>query len=136
MIPGQAALKTPAVNANMFIWRETSTAKGGPSAPESQVFDQQYELSRQEQGHAPAKEDVVDGKEGKDQKSEKDCYSISDCRGSLVDEPPHCRRNVRHPAGEAPFIVIPGQNATHTSADDLGLVWGKDRRMCGVVEVD
>ena len=44
----------------------------------------------------------------------------------LMQELSHLGRDIRHPAREAPFIVIPGKYTNGATADNLGLLGRKD----------
>jgi hypothetical protein len=48
----------------------------------------------------------------------------------------HSDSRVRHPVGEAPLVVIPGQHRHHRTVHDLGLIHMEDRGVRIVVEVD
>ena len=47
----------------------------------------------------------------------------------------HGNGRVGHAVREAPFIVVPGQDADEVAVDHLGLVHVEDRGMAVVVEI-
>src|SRR5262245_15271018 len=58
------------------------------------------------------------------------------CLTDGSDELGHRHCGVRHAVGEAPLVVVPGQDRNHRAVHDLGLVEGDGRGMRIVVEVD
>jgi len=76
--------------------------------------------------------EMIDGKEKRDQQYQGNCDTIGHGagrigpKGSLLQKPPHHAGHVGHPAGETPFIIIPGQHPNGTAADNLSLIWCKN----------
>jgi hypothetical protein len=75
--------------------------------PELDVFDEFLAFARKKERGVKIVENIVG--EQRDQNDKRQCNCNTVCYGarSLVQEPPHCCCNVRHPAGKAPFIVVP-----------------------------
>ena len=96
----------------------------GILAPEGDPADQIEEFSGKKCRCLTVIERHVRQKRPGDQHGQGDCDFVG--HGGTL-EAAHRGGHIRHADREAPFIVIPGQNAHGTLADDLGLVGGKDR---------
>ena len=51
-------------------------------------------------------------------------------------QPPHQRRRIQHPAGKAPFVVVPADHVRQPLVHDRGLRGIERARYGGVVEID
>src|SRR5690606_37141385 len=103
------------------------------STPEGEPFDEIGELAGKEERRAEVQPQRIDDDKHRDQdgEGERDPGAHGRGRGRppglLLQEPPHRTGHVGHPAGEAPFVVVPGDHAIRALAHHLGLVGREDR---------